>query len=483
MDKDLASIQEARELVTAAHEAWASWSRASQEQVDRVCAAMAEAGFQASERLGRMAQEETGYGVALHKKLKNEFGSRNVWESIRDVKTVGVIRQDAARRLYEIAWPMGVVAALVPSTNPTSTTFFKILISVKARNGIVISPHPAAARCIYEAAHTMAQAAENAGAPPGLISCMQRVTLPGTQELMTHNLTAIILATGGLPMVRAAHSTGKPAYGVGPGNVPVYVDRSADLEKAARYIVASKAFDYSTICATEQAVIADRPIADRLKELMQAEGAYFTDPQQTEALRKTVFNPNGGPNTAVVGKPAEFVAGMAGITIPAHTRIMVTPLSKVGREEPLSHEKMTTVLAWYDVNGWEQGCETSIAIIQAGGLGHTQIIHANDEKVIMAFGLEKPVFRILVNTMGTLGAIGLTTGVMPSLTLGSGGVGGAITGDNITAWHLINIKRLAYETMAPPASAFLPGESASGPTPAEIERMVRQALDEILASR
>jgi acetaldehyde dehydrogenase (acetylating) len=482
MDKDLSSIQEARELATAAHAAWMSWSKASQEQVDRVCAAMAEAGFQASERLGRMAQEETGYGVALHKKLKNEFGSRNVWESIRDVKTVGIIRQDAARRLYEIAWPMGVVAALVPSTNPTSTTFFKILISVKARNAIVISPHPAAARCIYEAAHTMAQAAENAGAPPGLISCMQRVTLPGTQELMTHNLTAIILATGGLPMVRAAHSTGKPAYGVGPGNVPVYVDRSADLEKAARYIVASKAFDYSTICATEQAVIADQPIAHKLKELMQAEGAYFTDPQQTEALRKAVFNPNGSPNTAVVGKPAEFVAGMAGITIPAHTRIMVTSLSKVGREEPLSHEKMTTVLGWYEVNGWEQGCETSIAVIQAGGMGHTQIIHANDEKVIMAFGLEKPVFRILVNTMGTLGAIGLTTGVMPSLTLGSGGVGGAITGDNITTYHLINIKRLAFETIAPPASAFLPGESSSGPTPAEIERMVRQVLDEILAS-
>ena len=483
MDKDLESIQEARELVTLAHAAWMSWSRASQEQVDRICAAMAEAGWQASERLGRMAQEETGYGVALHKKLKNEFGSRMVWESIRELKTVGVIRQDAAHRLYEIAWPMGVVAALVPSTNPTSTTFFKILIAVKARNAIVISPHPAAAHCIYEAARTMSQAAENAGAPKGLISCIQQVSLPGTQELMTHAQTAIILATGGTAMVRAAHSTGKPAYGVGPGNVPVYVDRSADLEKAARYIVASKAFDYSTICATEQAVIADRPIADRLRELMQAEGAYFTDPQQTEALRKTVFNPNGSPNTAVVGKPAEFVAGMAGFGIPAGTRILVTPLTKVGREEALSHEKMTTVLAWYVANGWEQGCETSIAVIQAGGLGHTQIIHANDEKVVMAFGLEKPVFRILVNTMGTLGAIGLTTGVMPSLTLGPGGLGGAITGDNVTATHLINIKRLAYETMPPPAAAFAAGESPAGPRPEEIERLVRQVVNEILASR
>jgi acetaldehyde dehydrogenase (acetylating) len=185
----------------------------------------------------------------------------------------------------------------------------------------------------------------------------------------------------------------------------------------------------------------------------------------------------------VVGKPADFVAGMAGFSIPAGTRILVTPLTKVGREEPLSHEKMTTVLAWYEVNGWEQGCERSIAVIQAGGLGHTQIIHANDEKVIMAFGLEKPVFRILVNTMGTLGAIGLTTGLMPSLTLGSGGVGGAITGDNITAYHLINIKRLAYETTTPPAAAFLPEESRPGPNPEEIEQMVRQVVNEILASK
>ena len=435
LDKDLASIQESRELVKSAAEAWKIWSRASQAEVDRVCEAMALAGFQASDRLGRMAQEETGYGVAAHKRLKNEFGSRTVWESIRDLKTVGVIRHDPARRLYEIAWPMGVVAALVPSTNPTSTTFFKALIAVKARNAIVFSPHPAAARCTYEAAQVMALAAENAGAPKGLIGCIQQISLPGTQELLTHRQTAVILATGGTAMVRAAHSTGKPAYGVGPGNVPVYVDRTADLAKAARYIVASKAFDYSTICATEQAVIADRPIAGQLMDLMRAEGAYFADPHETEALRRTLFHPDGSINTAVVGKSAANVAGVAGFSLPAGTRIIVTPLSKAGKEEPLAHEKMTTVLAWYVVDGWEAGCETSIAIIQTGGLGHTQIIYATDEKVIMAFGLEKPVFRILVNTMGTLGAIGMTTGVMPSMTLGSGGVGGAITGDNVTAYH------------------------------------------------
>jgi acetaldehyde dehydrogenase (acetylating) len=375
------------------------------------------------------------------------------------------------------------VAALIPSTNPTSTTFFKALIAVKARNAIVFSPHPSARRCTFEAAQTMIQAAENAGAPRGLISCLQQVSLPGTQELMTHKQTAVILATGGTPMVRAAHSTGKPAYGVGPGNVPVYVDRSADLQKAARYIVASKAFDYSTICATEQSVVADQPIANQLAELMQAEGAYFTNPQETEALRGTVFHPDGSSNTAVVGRSAPYVAEMAGFRVPPGTRILVTPLSKTGREEPLSHEKMTTVLGWYVVDGWEQGCERSIAIIEAGGIGHTQIIYANDERVIMAFGLEKPVFRILVNTMGTLGAIGLTTGLMPSLTLGSGGVGGAITGDNVTAYHLINIKRLAYETMAPPPEAFFPGEPSASPTADEMERVVRQVVGEILGNK
>jgi len=483
MDTDLSSIQQARELASAAWDAWQKWHTAPQIEVDRVCAAMAEAGYHASERLGRLAVEETGYGVAAHKKLKNEFGSRVVWESIRDVKTVGIIRHDAERRLYEIAWPMGVIVALVPSTNPTSTAFAKILTAVKARNAIVIAPHPAAIRCTCDAATTMAQAAESAGAPKGLISCMTQVSLPGTQELMTHRRTALILATGGSAMVRAAHSTGKPAYGVGPGNVPVYVDRSADIEKAARYIVASKAFDNSTICATEQAVIADRPIAARLAELMQAEGAYFTNSQETDALRRSLFHPDGAMNTAVVGKSAEYVAGYAGITIPRGTRILVTPLTRVGKEEPLSHEKLTTVLAWYVVDGWEQGCDTSIAMIETGGRGHTQIIHATDEKVIMAFGLEKPVFRILVNTMGTLGAIGYTTGVAPSMTLGSGGVGGAITGDNITVTHLMNVKRLAYETRTPPLEAFKPGESSSGPSPAEVERLVRQVLDEILQKK
>jgi acetaldehyde dehydrogenase (acetylating) len=261
------------------------------------------------------------------------------------------------------------------------------------------------------------------------------------------------------------------------------VDRSADIEKAARYIVASKAFDYSTICATEQSVIADRPVARRLADLMRQEGAYFTNEQETESLRHLIFNADGSINTALVAKSAPYIATYAGFKVPSETRILVTPLSKVGKQEPLSYEKLTTVLGWYEADGWEQGCDISLALIDIGGRGHTQIIYANDERVIMAFGLEKPVFRILVNTMGTLGAIGMTTGLMPSLTLGSGGVGGSITGDNVTAYHLINIKRLAYETSTPPLEAFNPGPSPSGPSPEEIERVVRQAVNEVLESK
>jgi acetaldehyde dehydrogenase (acetylating) len=445
---------------------------------------MAQAAFLGAERLGRMAAEETGFGVPEHKKLKNEFASRHVWERIKDITTVGFVRKDEANMIYEIAWPMGVVAALIPSTNPTSTLMNKILIAVKARNGIVVAPHPSAVNCCVETAKLMIDAAEEAGAPSGLINCLTKISLNGTQEMMAHKRTAVILATGGSEMVRVAHSQGKPAYGVGPGNVPVYVDRSADLEKAARYIVASKAFDYSVICATEQAVIADRPIAARLQQLMEGEGAYFVDESQANALRKALFHPDGSIQVNSVGKSPQYLAAMAGIQVPASARILVARLNKVGRDEPLSREKMTTVLGWYEANGWESGCERCIDMINFGGRGHSLIIHATDEKVIMAFGLEKPVFRIGVNTMGTLGTIGLTTSVMPSLTLGSGGIGGSITGDNVTVYHLFNIKRMAFETSRPPEMAMRSGTTPAGPVygpaPGEIEAVVEEVVRQLI---
>ncbi len=481
VDKDLLSIQEARDLAAQAYEAQLMWGKASQEQVDRVCEAMAEAGYQAADRLGRMANEETGFGIAAHKKLKNELASRVLWESIRDVKTVGVIKHDVEKRVYEIAWPMGVVAALTPSTNPTSTVMAKAISAVKARDAIVVAPHPSAVNCSFETARTLQQAAENAGAPAGLINCMRTISLAGTQELMTHKRIRVILATGGGGMVKAAHSVGKPAYGVGPGNVPAYVDRSADLEKAARYIVSSKSFDYSLICASEQAVVADKPIAARLAQLMEANGAYFADEKTASILRHLLFNPDGSMNVATVGKSPQFLAQLGGFDIPAEARVIVVRLNRVGAEEPLSREKLTTVLGWYEEEGWEKGCERCIDLIHFGGRGHSLVLHATDQDVIMAFGLEKPVFRILVNTMSALGAVGLTTGVMPSLTLGAGGEGGSVTGDNITVHHLFNIKRLAYEITPPPDAAMVGSAKSVAPTQHELESIVKQVMLEVLA--
>lgn len=489
LDADLYSIQEARRLMDAAYQAQVKWAHATQEEVDRVCAAMAEAGYRASERLGKLATEETGYGVPAHKTLKNILTSRMLWEAIRNIKTVGVVERDDVNRVYGIAWPMGVVVALVPSTNPTSTAMFKTMIAVKGRNAIVVSPHPFAVRCTCEATQVMAEAAEAAGAPKGLISCLTTVTLPGTNELMKHHRTALILATGGSAMVKAAHSVGKPAYGVGPGNVPCYVDRSADLPKAAKYLVASKAFDYSVICATEQSAVVDGPVAREFERLVQQEGGYFVNEAQANALRATLFNPDGSINAKAVGKSPQALAQMAGIQVPAAARILIAKLNKVGKEEPLSREKLTTVLGWYEVANWEEGCERCIELIKFGGDGHSLVIHAQDEKVIMQFGLEKPVHRIVVNTMATLGAVGFTTGVMPSMTLGPGGVGGAITGDNISVKHMFTIKRLAYEIRTPPPEALgqptpvqssaQPAEGIGGVSENEINRIVERVLSEL----
>jgi len=486
-DLDLQSIQEARTLAMNARQAQLLWAKASQAEVDRVCAAMAEAAYKASERLGRMAVEETGYGVPIHKMLKNHLSSKLLWEAIKDIKTVGVVRHDEKKRIYEIAWPMGVVAALTPSTNPTSTVMFKTLIAVKGRNAIVAAPHPAAAKCCVETSRVMAEAGEQAGMPKGLVSCMSKISLAGTQELMKHRYVALILATGGSDMVRAAHSVGKPAYGVGPGNVPVYVDRSADLKKAARDIVASKAFDHSVICATEQAVVADKPIAAELAELMKAEGAYFVDDAQAKALANILFPTGHLIDPKTVGKSPQQLAQMAGITVPDWARILVARLKSVGHDEPLSAEKLTTVMGWYESDGWEAGCDRCIQLINYGGRGHSLVIHARNEDVIMAFGLQKPVFRIVVNTWGTLGAPGFTTGVMPSMTLGPGGIGGAVTGDNISVYHMFNVKRLAYELNAPPLEALTEPGATAGPSAAgssngstpEIDEIVRKVLKEL----
>ncbi len=498
LDNDLLSIQEARTLATQAREAQRKFLHATQAEVDRICAAMAQAAADAAVTLGHMASEETGYGVPEHKTLKNLLSSQFLWEAIKDIPTVGVIRSDPVKKTYDIAWPMGVVCRVDAQHQPD---LHHDVQDPDLGQGEECHCGCAASLCgqVLCGNHPHHGGSRGAGWDAEGTDLLHDESLPaGTQELMKHKYVAVILATGGSDMVRAAHSVGKPAYGVGPGNVPVYVDRSADIPRAAKYIVASKAFDHSVICATEQAVVADRPIAAQLEELMKAEGAFFVDDKIKQILAQTLFVGHL-PNPKAVGRSPQQLAQMYGFSVPDWARILVVKLNGVGREEPLSGEKLTTVLGWYEADGWEAGCERCIELINYGGRGHSLVIHARDENVIMQFGLEKPVFRIVVNTFGTLGTTGYTTGVMPSMTLGSGGVGGAITGDNITVHHLYNIKKLAYEIRTAPDAAFAPGStddpaqrraftggasslpasSAPGSMDAQVEEIVRRVLLEL----
>jgi acetaldehyde dehydrogenase (acetylating) len=444
-DKDLSSIAEARSLARAARQAQTQLTELSQEQIDAIVGAMAEAVTPHAEALARLAVEETGYGVVADKVQKNLFASRRVYEFIRPIRSVGVINRIEEKKIVEIAEPFGVVAAIVPSTNPTSTAIYKVLISLKARCAIVISPHPSAVRCITRAVEIMAEAAARAGAPANSIGWMKTVTLEGTQELMRHRDVAVILATGGMGLVRAAYSAGKPAYGVGPGNAPCYVERSADLRKAASDIITGKTFDNGVLCSSPNSVVVDEAVAEELRREFQAAGAYFMNKSEMDLLANGLVTPQRLPNPAFVGKPAAFIAGKVGISVPEGTRVLIAPLAGVGRDYPLSIEKLSPILSWYGVADWREGCERCIQILRYGGMGHTMSVHSKNENVILQFGLKKPAFRICVNTPTTHGSIGLTTGLDPAMTLGCGGWGGNITSDNIGPRHLLNIKRLAYE--------------------------------------
>jgi len=467
-NKDLESIAQARALAVAARQAQSLLAELSQEQIDAIVTAMADAVTPQAEALARLAVDETSYGVVADKVQKNLFASRQVYEFIKPMRTVGVINRIEDRKIVEIGEPFGVVAAIVPSTNPTSTAIYKVLIALKARCAIVVSPHPAAARCITRAVEVMANAANRAGAPPGTIGWMTTVTLEGTQELMRHRDVAVILATGGMGLVRAAYSSGKPAYGVGPGNAPCYIERSADLKKAASDIMIGKTFDNGVLCSSPNSVVVDEAVAEEVRREFQALGAHFLNQAEMDALGKGLVTPQRLPNPALVGKPATYIAKQVGITIPEGTRALIAPLGGVGRDYPLSIEKLCPVLSLYVVKDWREGCERCIQILRYGGMGHTMSIHSKNEDVILQFGLKKPAFRICVNTPTTHGSIGLTTGLDPAMTLGCGGWGGNITSDNISPRHLLNVKRLAYEVRpAVPSEAMRGDASLSGRPPAQ----------------
>lgn len=443
-DKDLISIQKARILAAAAKEAYNIYSSFPQEKVDKIVRAMSEAGIAQSGRLAKLAYEETEYGNIEDKIAKNMFAAKNVYESIKDLKTAGVINRDNKNKVIEIAYPMGVILGITPTTNPTSTVIFKSLIASKSRNAIIFSPHPHAVQCSREAARVMNEAAIAEGAPANLISCLDIVTLEGSKELMASPNISLILATGGTSMVKAAHSYGKPAIGVGPGNTPVYVDKSANLEKAAKDIFTSKTFDNGVICASEQSIIVHKDIEDRFRSMLINLGAYFLSEEEIKKVSPVLIK-NNIMNSDMVGKTPKVIADAAGINVDSSMRLLIAPLKGVGPDYPLSREILSTILAYYVESNWLDSCHRCMELLKFGGVGHTLVIHSSDEEVITAFAHEKPVFRILINTPASQGAIGLTTSLTPSLTLSTGTLGGGISSDNISAQHLINIKRVAYE--------------------------------------
>ncbi len=450
-DRDLISIQEARDLVAHAAAAQKKFAAFSQQQIDAIVESCAAAGAAAAESLARRAVEETGFGNVPDKTTKNRLAAVDVPRAMAGMRTIGVIAEDRGRGIVEVGCPVGVVAAVIPSTNPTSTAIYNTLISLKAGNAIVLSPHPSAVRAICETAGILSHAALSAGCPEGLIGCMQHTTLAGTRELMSHRDVGVILATGGTGLVRAAYGSGKPAYGVGPGNVPAFIERTADVRKAIGDIFAGKTFDYGTICSSEQAIVVEEAVRDAALEECRRQGGHFLSSEEAQAVGDLVFLPGTRtPNTNVVGRAATAIAEMAGISVPRSTRVLIAGLApeQVGRAFPLSAEKLSPILAFYAVANLAAGIELCQRLLAFGGLGHTCSVHSNNDAAIRQFGQAVPAFRVCVNTSAVHGSIGYSTNLFPAMTLGCGAPGGNITSDNIGPQHLMNVKRIAWESRA-----------------------------------
>ena len=445
LDKDLLSRQEARELLKRAARAQEQLARMSQQQLDAIVKAIAEAIDAAAPELADMAVRETGFGNVDDKITKNQFASRRVWEAVKDMKTVGVLNERPAEKLWEVGVPVGVIAAIVPSTNPTSTVCYKAMIALKSGNAIVFSPHPKAIACTGAAAKIAAAAAEKAGAPKGSIGCLSIPSMDGCKELMGGKETSLILATGGPAMVRAAYSSGKPAIGVGAGNGPAYIHHSADVKKALSCILRSKTFDYGTVCASEQSIIVEKA----MEETVRAEGAklgfYFMDKDEAGALAKLLFKPNGALNPEIVGKSALRLAQMAGFSVPGTTKVLVAREQEAGPTRPYSMEKLCPVLAFFVMDSEDAVLAKAIEVLRHEGSGHTFAIHCADREVVRKFALQIPVSRFLVNTPAALGGIGASTNLFPALTLGCGAVGGSSSSNNISPMDLINIRRVAWD--------------------------------------
>ena len=445
IDKDLQSIQEVRNLLKEAQKAQEVLSTFSQCQIDKIIKAIADAGAANAEKLAKMANEETTFGRWQDKVIKNIFGSKGIYEAIKDQKTIGILKENREEKTIDIGVPAGIIAGIVPSTNPTSTVMYKTLISIKAGSCIVFSPHPSAKNCIKETVDILARAAEVAGCPKGAISTITVPTLQATQELMKHPNTKLILATGGPAMVKSAYSSGTPAIGVGAGNGPAFIDKSADLKMAIKRIIDSKTFDNGTICASEQSIIAEKCMEDKIIAEFKAQGGYYLDPQEAKQLGNFILRANGSMNPQIVGKSVEHIAKLAGLTkVPSTARVLMAKETGVGHDVPFSREKLAPILAFYVEENVDAVLKKSQEILALEGRGHTFSMHANDEELVKRFALQIPASRILINTLGSLGGVGGTTNLFPALTLGCGAIGGSSSSNNIGPMDLINIKRVAY---------------------------------------
>lgn len=442
MDKDLRSIQEARNLARLGKVAANQIANYTEEQIDKILCNMVRVAEEHSVCLAKMAVEETGFGKFEDKAYKNHMASTMVYEAIKDMNTIGVIKEDTTEQVIDIAEPMGLIMGIVPSTNPTSTAIFKAIIAIKSRNAIVFSPHPSALNCTMKAVKLMHDAAVASGAPENIISTICTPSIQATNELMKCQEVAMIIATGGPGMVKAAYSAGKPALGVGAGNSPAYIERTANIQKAVSNIMASKTFDNGTICASEQSIIVEECNRDQVVAELKKQDGYFMTAEETAKVCALLFKNGHNMNAKFVGRAPQAIAAAAGISIPEGTKVLIGEQQGVGEGYPLSFEKLTTVLAFYTVKDCHEACDLSIKLLQ-NGIGHTMSIHTEDRDMVMKFA-SKPASRILVNTGGAQGGTGASTGLLPSFTLGCGTWGGSSVSENVSPMHLINIKRVAY---------------------------------------
>jgi len=433
-------------MLQLAEWAAASYARFDRAAVDRVAKAAADAAFALAGPLAEAAVTETGFGVAEHKKIKNEICSKGLFEAYRgqDFCSKRVI---ADQKIVELPRAAGVVFALTPSTNPVCTVYFKILLALMTRNAVIVSPHPMAKKCSAEAAMAMAKAAEAAGAPVGLIQVIAEPTMPLIDHIMKSPRVAVILATGGTPMVRAAYSSGNPAIGVGPGNAPAFVDASADLNDAAKRIVQSKSFDNSVLCTNESVVVAEEGIADKLLQAMAKAGAYVAKPDEVDDLRNYLFG-LGSFNIDALGKSAVEIAAKVGLKVPSSTKVILAPIDRVGIDEALSKEKLCPVLGFVRVPHVHAGISTARALIRMSGAGHSAAIHSSNPATILAYASAVKALRVVVNAPCSQGAAGFGTHLAPSFTIGTGFFGRSSVGENIGPQHLVNWTRIAYSDEA-----------------------------------